>query len=213
MLIRMNLKEIMMIKICTQCHHEYKRTYCDFCKRKARWRLDKYLKEFTPRLQSDLKKIKIKVLESDLKKGLFVTGIIGCGKSLYAANVMLASIRNTYIYQEGPKTHSFITVPDLLDNIRQTYKEPESEIDLVKFYSQVDFLVLDDLGVEKITDWTLEKLFQIINYRYEYLKLTVFTSNLSLKELAEQIGDRIPSRIKQMTSTKKLKDIDYRLQK
>lgn len=202
---------------CKECGNEYSRSYCDFCRRGKKWDPTKYKIKLSPRIQKDLKHIEIEVEPNELiflrsGGGLFLTGAIGCGKTLYAINVLLASLRLTFIKQQGPRVHKFITVSDLLEEIRKSF-DGESEKDPVGFYSEVDFLILDDLGMEKITEWSLEKLFQIINYRYEFLKPTVITSNLSLQQLSAKIGDRIPSRITQMSMTKKFKEIDYRLKK
>lgn len=214
--IKMKSKETTTPKLCKLCGNKYVREYCDFCKRKARWNPEKHIQSFTPRLQLDLKELKIKVIPSDVEAlslglGLYITGPVGCGKTLYAANLMLSSIRSTYINQKGPKSHAFLTTSDLLEKIKKTYDAEEPTTDVVRLYSEVDFLILDDVGVEKLTDWSLEKLYQIINYRYEFLKPTIFTSNLALSELASTTGDRIPSRIKKMTRTKRLRAIDYRL--
>jgi len=57
-------------------------------------------------------------------------------------------------------------------------------------------LVLDDLGTCKLSEWMFEILYSLINYRYEYLKTTIITSNYSIEQLAELWNDdRITSRI------------------
>lgn len=74
-------------------------------------------------------------------------------------------------------------------------------------------IIIDDIGVEKSTDWMLETLYSIVNERYEKNLPTVFISNLSLKELADKVGDRIASRIAEMCTIKKIKGEDRRLKK
>ena len=202
---------------CKKCGNEYSRDYCDFCRRTEKWNPNKYVSKFPPRIREDLKTIDIKVSANELifvrsGGGLFINGEIGSGKTLYAVNFLLASLRQTFIKQYGPRVHKFITVPDLLEDIRKSF-DKETETDPVGFYSNVDLLILDDLGIEKTTDWTLEKLYQIINFRYENLKSTIFTSERPLKELAELFGNRIPSRIQKMSMVKRMKEIDYRLEK
>ena len=201
---------------CNDCGNTYSRTYCDFCKRMKRWSPTKHKQELSPRIQKDLQNIEIEIPEKELKfvrngGWLFLTGEVGCGKTLYAITFLLASLRSRFVYQQGPRVHKFITVPDLLDEIKKSF-DSEEKLDPVEFYSNVDFLILDDLGVEKITDWSLQELYRIINSRYENLKPTIFTSNATLGELSEQLGNRIPSRIKQMGIIKKMKAIDYRLE-
>jgi len=47
---------------------------------------------------------------------------------------------------------------------------------------------------EKTTEWALQTLFVIIDRRYRNMVKTIITSNLSLNEISEKIGDRIASR-------------------
>jgi DNA replication protein DnaC len=71
-------------------------------------------------------------------------------------------------------------VPDLLDNLRTTF-DPRSEMlsfnDLFEHMKTADLLVLDDYGAENTTPWAVEKLFQILNYRYNMALATVITTN------------------------------------
>lgn len=59
----------------------------------------------------------------------------------------------------------------------------------------VDLLVLDDLGSERGSDWTLEKLLIIVDGRLNRLKPTVYTTNYNLNELEMRVGSRLASRI------------------
>lgn len=202
---------------CKKCKREYMRKYCDYCRREARWNPKKYFNRFTPRLQEGLqdKHIDIEVDPKVLKyvrsgHGLYIFGEVGSGKTLLAAHMMLASMKSYFVEKQGPQRHIFITVADLLDKIKESYNH-ETDDDITKLYGHVDFLVLDDLGVEKTSDWTVEKVYQIINTRYEEMKPTIFTSNLNLNELSESIGDRISSRIKGMSRLINTGEEDYRL--
>lgn len=200
---------------CKKCGRMYRRPQCEFCAREARFNPDKYIHYFTPRIARDLHNLDIKVNEKELSYvrqggGLYIVGATGCGKTLYAAAMMLESIRLTFIEQTPPSQHYFTTVPNLLDEIRQSYKDNTEHEILSKYYSN-QFLVIDDLGIQKVTDWSLEKLYQIVNFRYENLSPTIFTSNLGGQRLAEMLGERIPSRIEQMCMVKKMEDVDKRL--
>jgi|TARA_Y100000034_G_scaffold47492_1_gene58474 DNA replication protein DnaC len=74
-------------------------------------------------------------------------------------------------------------------------------------------LILDDVGSEKASDWTIETLYYLINKRYEEKKPTIITSNLPLSELADKVGDRITSRIAEMCEIVRLEGKDKRLEK
>ena len=59
----------------------------------------------------------------------------------------------------------------------------DSDKDKTRDLLNVDFLFLDDIGTEKMSDHRNEKLFEILNYRYSNKKCTIFTSNYSLRDL------------------------------
>ena len=61
--------------------------------------------------------------------------------------------------------------------------------------AKAEFLVIDDFGTERATDWAGEKFYQIVNKRYINKKVTFFTSNYDLEKL--KYDDRITNRIKE----------------
>lgn len=79
----------------------------------------------------------------------------------------------------------FVVVPDLLDHLRATFN-PNSAIPYDKLFNQVRsarLLILDDLGTQSATPWAMEKLYQIINHRYEAELPTVITTSSELKDI------------------------------
>src|SRR5262249_37603003 len=55
-------------------------------------------------------------------------------------------------------------------------------------------LILDDLGSQSSTPWAQEKLFQLLNYRYNAQLPTVITSNVRLPEQDPRIRSRMADR-------------------
>ena len=87
----------------------------------------------------------------------------------------------------------FSVVPDLLDHLRATFS-PSSTVSYDNIFNQVKttkLLVLDDLGTQSATPWAREKLYQILNYRYETRLPTVITTSASLEEIDPRIRSRI----------------------
>ena len=87
----------------------------------------------------------------------------------------------------------FVVVPDLLDHLRATFN-PKSAVTLDKRFNEVKtapLLVLDDLGTESATSWAKEKLYQLINYRYNAKLPTVITTSLTIEEIDGRIRSRL----------------------
>jgi DNA replication protein DnaC len=61
---------------------------------------------------------------------------------------------------------------------------------------ECDLLVLDDLGREKMTEWTLERLHGVIDARWANLRRTVVTTQVSGEKLLERYGDPILDRLR-----------------
>ncbi|MFC2070460.1 ATP-binding protein [Chloroflexota bacterium] len=116
---------------------------------------------------------------------LVLQGDNGCGKTHLAAAIV------NYSYQ-NKKPALFIVVPDFLDHLRSTFN-PESRISYDQFFESVKnapLLVLDDFGKQTTTPWAQEKLYQVINYRYNAKLPTVITTNCSADELDGPILSR-----------------------
>jgi DNA replication protein DnaC len=117
---------------------------------------------------------------------LVFMGVNGCGKTHLAAAIA------NYRLKEG-KAVKFVVVPDLLDHLRSTFS-PESPVTYDQVFEEVKnapLLILDDLGKQSTTPWAEEKLYQIINHRYNYQLPTVFTTNCSLDEIDSPISSRL----------------------
>lgn len=121
---------------------------------------------------------------------LVFMGVTGCGKTHLAAAIA------NYRYQANQPA-LFIVVPDFLDHLRSAFN-PESKISYDQLFEQVKtapFLILDDLGEQSTTPWAREKLYQVINYRYNARLPTVITTRYSLEEILEEIDSSISSRL------------------
>jgi DNA replication protein DnaC len=97
----------------------------------------------------------------------------------------------------------FVVVPDLLSQIRDSFNSNQcSELSILRGLLECELLVLDDIGSEHHKgkeDWAYEKLYQIINARYNHEKATIFTTNCSLQELDDKLSFRTFSRIIEMS--------------
>lgn len=157
---------------------------------------------------------------SEEGQGLFIHGPAGTGKTHLAVAVMKEAMSNKRPDEWSNVAGSaylplerFITIPWLLMEIRASFKDTaaDSEYDLIRRHSSVPLLVLDDLGAEKGSEFAVQTLYLIVDRRYSMMRKTIITSNLSIGEVAERLGDRIASRITGMCKIIELKGKDRRL--
>ena len=87
----------------------------------------------------------------------------------------------------------FANVPDLLDELRASFApdSPTRYDDLFARLREAQILVLDDFGAHQTTPWAQEKLYQILNFRYEGGMPTVITTNTEMSKLDARISSRI----------------------
>jgi len=131
------------------------------------------------------------------KKGLFFIGDTGTGKT-YALHALA---------QNRGKVENFV---ELLIEFRD-YMQKGYYFDRIKNLTSQDYLFIDDIGSEKVSDFVIEFLYMVINKRYENMKKTVLSTNLNLEEFKSRYGDRILSRICEMCEIVFIKGNDKRL--
>lgn len=141
--------------------------------------------------------------------GLIIMGESGVGKTHLAASIANKLIENDKIVLMGRLT-------TLLDMIKETFKDnTKSENELIELYSNVDMIIIDDLGTEKISNWALEKLYTIIENRNENRLPIIITTRFDKQGLIErfskcqdeQLVDAIISKLYQMCYGVTLKNI------
>ena len=122
----------------------------------------------------------------------------------------------------------FVNMPQLFHWLRQTYDPKgkhthtgwdwernrdvrrEHEATLLEDLTEVEVLILDDLGAERPTDWVRERLYLVVNQRWQAQRITLFTSNEPLDQLETAIGSRTLSRLVGDTVLLTLSGGDYR---
>jgi DNA replication protein DnaC len=117
---------------------------------------------------------------------LVLLGETGCGKTHLAAAIA------NHRYQAGQPA-LFVVVPDFLDHLRSTFS-PESEVTYDQLFERVKttpLLFLDDFGEHSTTPWAKEKLYQVINYRYNARLATVITTRSSLDDIDSPVSSRL----------------------
>ena len=143
---------------------------------------------------------------SEKGNGLVMLGAVGSGKTHLAASIA------NYIIAEHKIQVVFGSVVSLLGEIKATYSDDSTinETEILNELKKTRLLIIDDLGKEKTSDWVSEIFYSIINYRYENYLPVIVTSNLTLKELAEKVGEATVSRLLGTSRVIKFEGKDYR---
>lgn len=163
------------------------------------------LEDYEPTNQSQIRAKKsaekyINIFDKENPFNLMFAGEVGVGKSHLAKCIADGVMDKTVTeseYKQGKRGYNaiFISVPKLLRKIRATYndKSEVSEEQIYQTLEKVDLLVLDDLGVEKQSEWATERIFDLIDSRQGMH--TIFTTNIAYSDLEQLKGERDFSRI------------------
>jgi DNA replication protein DnaC len=139
-------------------------------------------------------------------EGLYLAGPVGTGKTHTAWHAVGHWCLTTGIAPRTPRTSGvegwsnagptiiFTRMVDLLDDLRPG----DSSRQRVRDCQNAKLLVIDDIGAEKASEWTQERLYSVIDHRYANQLPLIVTSNLPPSKLADQTGDRVASRLMEM---------------
>lgn len=138
--------------------------------------------------------------------GLLLFGNVGTGKTYFAACVANALINDG--------------VPVLMTNFSKIlndlsgFKEADKNA-YINSLNNYELLIIDDLGVERQSDYALEQVFNIIDSRYKNGQPLIVTTNLSIEDLRnpqDMKFKRIYDRILEMTIPIKIDGVSRREQ-
>lgn len=134
---------------------------------------------------------------------LFLCGKAGRGKTHLAVGVLNELSKSNPV--------RFVPVTRWLLEIRSRLSDGGEERGVRKAL-EMRALVLDDFGASKATEWSLSFLDCVIDEWYRQRKKgLIITSNFTLKQISENMSDRIASRLKELCEIYELKGKDYRV--
>lgn len=108
----------------------------------------------------------------------------------------------------------FVNLSEAADRVKSTFDASDkADQDLFEDMKKAELLVIDDIGVEKVTEWLSEQLYLIINHRYENNLPIIATSNQSLEDLWLLHKPQIASRLDEMCKSVKFAGKDRRKDK
>lgn len=162
-------------------------------KDKNRFETIKWIKQFITKYET-----------GNIKKGLYLNGNFGCGKT-YLLSAMLNELA-----KKGIKV-AIVYYPEFLRSLKESFSIEDEYRKKFNYIKKVPLLLLDDIGAEIVTEWNRDEVLgTILQYRMEENLPTFFTSNLTIEELEGHLSTtnkevdvvksrRIIERIKQLT--------------
>jgi len=142
------------------------------------------------------------------KDFLLLVGGTGLGKTHLSTSVAKALIDSGYdvVYEIAQNIFSDFDT----DRFRDRYSDSEL---LSEKYLDCDLLIIDDLGTEIVTSYTVSYLYNIINTRINKKLPIIISTNLSAKEIKNMYHERITSRLFGEFNIVKFDGTDIRQQK
>ena len=147
----------------------------------------------------------------DRPRGMVLVGKPGSGKTHLAVGVLRGIVDS---YAASDSTFSlfrsrFVVVPELLDTLRERIGDPTVR-DPLPALMEAPMIVLDDLGREKPSEWVTDRLYVLVNRRYNAKLPTIVTTNYPLSELAARGYDAMISRLRDGATVVSMLAGDYR---
>ena len=124
-------------------------------------------------------------------QNMFFTGLPGCGKTFHASAIINE-------LQLKRQTGAIRTVRQIVRqfDLARDFNSSVSESGVLSSLVNVDVLVIDEIALGKGNDQEKFILHDIIDGRYGEMKPTILVSNETSKGIANNIGDRLVSRMK-----------------
>ena len=168
------------------------------------------------RTQVKAKRIIKKFIEDypAVEGGLLLQGSIGLGKTslLCAIGFELIKRRNIDVY--------YIDWNDLVREMRSGEDHSTRDFSainqIITRLIGVELLLFDELGASRVSPWVYDNIYYIFNKRYNNKKITVCATNFydnpgdGRESLSLRIGDRIRSRLYEMTRVVEMGGMDFR---
>jgi DNA replication protein DnaC len=144
------------------------------------------------------------VCNGETAKSLIVCGSVGTGKTHLASSIVNAISRceikrSNYYLHKTYKTCELVKIIDLIRQFKSTWSKDNdsTEKQFLDYYTNIDALIIDEVGMQFGSDTEKMIIFDIIDGRYNNMLPTILISNLALPGIQELIDPRAIDRLRE----------------
>ena len=162
--------------------------------------------------------LRLKDIESNIEKfiengeSLYIySSNCGNGKTAWSIRLIQSYFNNIWHKCDLNCKALFINVPRFLLALKDSISNENPYVEHIrKNVLSADIVVWDEIGTKAVTQFEHEHLLSLINARIDSNKSQIFTSNLEPEELREAVGERLYSRVVNLSNIIQLKGSDKR---
>ncbi|MBU5454289.1 ATP-binding protein [Caproiciproducens sp. MSJ-32] len=123
---------------------------------------------------------------NNIDENILFYGNSGTGKTFLSCCIAKELLDNGHLVV-------YRTIDELIKNLREIIFENNQELE--DLLINCDFLIIDDLGAEQITDFSTTEFFNLLNKKLLKKKKMLVSTNLSLSDISKTYTERISSRL------------------
>lgn len=154
-------------------------------------------------------------IEENVKNGMNLyihSTTCGNGKTSWALRMIQAYFEAIWHKSDIQCKALFINVPRFMLAIKDNISERSDYVEHIKRnIANADLVIWDDIGTKTVTQFEAENLLSMLDIRINSGKANIFTSNMSENELYEVLGQRLASRVVNLSENIELKGVDKRV--
>jgi DNA replication protein DnaC len=150
-------------------------------------------------------------------KGLLFHGPVGVGKTR-----LLCTVASELLVRYPSLDVYYIDWNDLVRTMRSGEDSQSRNFqqinEVITRLTECDLLIFDEFGASKVSAWVQDQIYYVVNHRYNQQKVTLVATNFfdqsgdGQETLTERVGDRLRSRLHEMTLSIEIFGVDYRRQ-
>ena len=120
----------------------------------------------------------------------------GNGKTSWAIKIMKNFIDNYACVYDLDCL--YVNIPEFMNRRRNSFNNYAAQLqyqELERRIREARLVIMDEVASKQASEFDIELLYQLVNYRSTNQKSTIYTSNIKPEELRKLVGDRIADRI------------------